>query len=86
MCNLHMLVPVAARRHAKLAAVASGIPFRDFVATLLFHAKPISIDAVGVSDAEATSSVTAPISAEPVADCPREVGGNGVSGGRNASV
>ena len=42
MCSLHMLVPVSARRNAKLAAVTSGIPFRKYVADLLANATPTS--------------------------------------------
>lgn len=42
MCNLHMRVPVQSRRQAKLAAVASGVPFRLYVAQLLLQAQPIS--------------------------------------------
>jgi hypothetical protein len=41
MCSLHMLVPMSARRNAKLAAVASGIPFREYVTYLLSHAQPL---------------------------------------------
>lgn len=42
ICVLHMLVPVSARRRAKLAAVASGMPFRDYVTYLLSNADPIN--------------------------------------------
>jgi len=63
MCNLHMLVPVAARRHAKLAAVASGISFREFVARLLFDAKPLFSESVECLDQKSFPSATAPIGA-----------------------
>jgi len=35
MCVLHMRIPVEARRRAKMAAVAAGLPFRVYVARLL---------------------------------------------------
>jgi hypothetical protein len=37
---LHMRVPVSVRRRAKLAALVSGVSFRDYVAHLLSHAQP----------------------------------------------
>lgn len=42
ICVLHMLVPVEARRRAKLAAIASGLSFRDYVTHLLSQAQPVS--------------------------------------------
>ena len=42
ICVLHMLVPVEARRRAKLAAIASGVSFRKYVTLLLLQAKPLS--------------------------------------------
>jgi hypothetical protein len=42
LCTLHMVVPEQARRQAKLAAVASGLPFREYVTYLLLQAKPIA--------------------------------------------
>jgi hypothetical protein len=41
MCSLHMLIPVSVRRKAKLASVVSGVSFRDYVAHLLSHARPL---------------------------------------------
>ncbi len=41
ICVLHMLVPVEARRRAKLAAIASGLSFRDYVTQLLYQAEPV---------------------------------------------
>ena len=40
-CVLHMLVPVEARRRAKMAAVASGLSFRDYVTELFLQAQPL---------------------------------------------
>lgn len=42
ICVLHMLVPVEARRRAKLAAIASGLSFRDYVTHLFSQAQPFS--------------------------------------------
>lgn len=42
ICVLHMLVPVEARRRAKLAAIASGLSFRDYVTLLFSQAEPVS--------------------------------------------
>lgn len=74
MCNLHMRIPAAARRQAKLAAVASGIPFRAFVSRLLFNAKPISAESVEDSGNASATFGTAPLAAVPVVDCVRDVG------------
>jgi hypothetical protein len=41
MCVLHMRVPVSVRRKAKLAALVSGVSFREYVAHLLAHAQPL---------------------------------------------
>lgn len=86
MCNLHMLVPVAARRHAKLAAVASGMPFREFVARLLLEAKPLTAEPVQRVVGEPGTLALASIAAEPGADCVRDVGSNVVSGAMGASM
>lgn len=85
MCNLHMLVPVAARRHAKLAAVASGIPFREYVAWLLLQAKPFCATSRRCSAENTMESVITPTSVTPVSDCARDVGRNVVSGDSNVS-
>jgi len=86
MCNLHMLVPVAARRHAKLAAVASGMPFREFVARLLSHARPLAAESADCAGEKPLKSGIAHIVAEPGADCVRDVGSNVVSGAMGASM
>lgn len=70
VCNLHMRVPVEARRNAKLAAVASGIPFRQFVTMLLLAAKPLQLEAF--ASRCSSSSEAIPSSAIPVPTSARE--------------
>lgn len=39
---VHLLVPEEAHRRAKLAAVSSGIPFKEFMARLMLAAQPLT--------------------------------------------
>ena len=86
MCNLHMLVPVAARRHAKVAAVASGIPFREYVARLLLQANPITATDVEHRAKERIISAIAAIPADSGVECVRDVATNVVSNHGDASM
>jgi hypothetical protein len=78
MCNLHMLVPVAARRHAKLAAVASGLPFREFVARLLFSAQPLSANSPESCTQDASPTVTGHMVVHPIQHPARDTGAHTV--------
>ena len=41
-CYLHMTVPEAAKRQAKVAAAQSGMPFKHYMTRLMLQAKPMS--------------------------------------------
>ena len=41
LSHLHVVVPEAAHRQAKVAAAKSGIPFKTYMAKLLLTAEPI---------------------------------------------
>ena len=40
-CALHVIVPVQAKRQAKIAAEQSGMRFKDFIARLLVNSTPL---------------------------------------------
>lgn len=50
LCALHVIVPSEARQRAKIAALQSGLPFKDYVARLLFNARPFADQAEGRSN------------------------------------
>jgi hypothetical protein len=80
LCNLHMRIPETARRQAKLAAVASGVPFRQYVAWLLFQAKPINVDDHNLAIATSLFETTDHVAADSSLHCVRELDRNAVSG------
>lgn len=57
--TLHVLVPEAAHMRARMAAIASRVPFKTFMAQLMLSATPIT----------ATSLMATPIKASPISSC-----------------